>query len=60
MKEKVTILKINIDKNSKLSTKYEIQSIPTLILFKNGQIQWRQSGVVPVNQMQQIILSNCK
>ena len=60
MKDEVTILKINVDKNEKVSSKYQIQSIPTLILFKNGQIKWRQSGVVPVNQLQQIILTHNK
>ena len=55
MKDDVIVLKINVDKNAKLSSKYQIQSIPTLILFKNGQIKWRQSGVVPVKQLQQII-----
>ena len=52
---KVIVLKINVDKNAKVSAKYQIQSIPTLILFKNGQIKWRQSGVVPVKQLEQII-----
>lgn len=55
MKDDVIVLKINVDKNSKVSAKYQIQSIPTLILFKNGQIKWRQSGVVPVKQLEQII-----
>ncbi len=55
MKDDVIVLKINVDKNAKVSAKYQIQSIPTLILFKNGQIKWRQSGVVPVKQLEQII-----
>ena len=56
MNDAVIILKINVDKNAKMSAKYQIQSIPTLILFKNGQIKWRQSGVVPVKQLEKIIL----
>ena len=55
MKDEVIVLKINVDKNAKVSSKYQIQNIPTLILFKNGQIKWRQSGVVPVKQLEQII-----
>ncbi|HNE51323.1 MAG TPA: thioredoxin [Chitinophagales bacterium] len=55
MNDNITILKINVDKNSRVSAQYRIQSIPTLILFKNGQAKWRQSGVVPVKQLEQII-----
>lgn len=50
-----TILKINIDKNARVAAKYQIQSVPTLILFKNGNPVWRQSGVVPSKQLAQII-----
>lgn len=60
MKDEVIVLKINVDKNAKVSSKYQIQNIPTLILFKNGQIKWRQSGVVPVKQLEQIILNHSK
>ncbi|MFN8260568.1 MAG: thioredoxin [Chitinophagales bacterium] len=55
MNDDVTVLKINVDKNARVASKYQIQSIPTLILFKNGQIKWRQSGVVPSAQLQKII-----
>ena len=60
MKDDVIVLKINVDKNAKISSKYQIQSIPTLILFRNGQIKWRQSGVVPAKQLQQTILNHIK
>lgn len=50
-----TILKIDVDKNSQVSSVYNIQGVPTLILFKKGEIKWRQSGVVSAVELQKII-----
>lgn len=55
LNEEVTILKIDIDKNPKAAAAYHVQGVPTLILFKNGQIKWRQSGVANIAQLQQVI-----
>ena len=41
-----TIIKVDVDKNQHAAGEYQIQSVPTLILFKNGQPLWRQSGVI--------------
>ena len=43
--EKANIIKIDVDKNNDLSAKYRVQSVPTLILFKNGEQVWRAAGV---------------
>ncbi len=53
--DKIRIIKIDIDKNSAIASQYQIQSVPTLILFKNGNIVWRQSGAMPLNELQNII-----
>jgi len=51
----VTILKIDVDKNPQIASQLKIQGVPTLILYKNGQIKWRQSGVVQARDLEQII-----
>ncbi|OIR02938.1 thioredoxin [mine drainage metagenome] len=57
MGENVKILKVDVDANPALSGTYQIQSVPTLIIFKNGLVKWRQSGVVPAKHLQQMIES---
>ena len=43
----VTIIKVDVDKSPQAAQEYQVQGVPTLILFKNGKLLWRQSGVVP-------------
>jgi thioredoxin 1 len=56
----LTILKVDVDKNPSLASSYQIQSVPTLILFQNGKVKWRQSGVVQARHLQQVIETTIK
>lgn len=53
--DNVTIIKVDIDKNPHVAQHYNIQGVPTLILFKRGEIKWRQSGVMPVQALVQAV-----
>ena len=52
---KVSIIKINVDKNQALAAKLQVRGVPTLILYKKGQQVWRQSGVIQKNDLISII-----
>jgi len=53
--EKAIILKIDIDKNPALARRFQVQGVPTLIVFQHGLVKWRQSGVVPTKQLRQVV-----
>ncbi|NEV93623.1 thioredoxin [Psychroflexus sp. YR1-1] len=56
--EDVKIIKIDVDKNEQLAAKYQVRGVPTLIVFKNGEQKWRQSGVLQKEEIVQVLRSN--
>ena len=53
--DKATIIKVDVDKNPEAAQQFNIQGVPTLILFKDGKVKWRQSGVVQSNALVQVV-----
>ncbi len=53
--DKATIIKIDVDKNPSLAQHFQVQGVPTLMVFQEGLVKWRQSGVVPAKHLQQIL-----
>ncbi len=49
------VLKIDVDRNPQVAAKYQIQGVPTIMLFKNGKMLWRQSGVVRADQLVKVV-----
>ena len=51
MGEKVRIVKIDVDKNTQAADKFKVRGVPTFVLFKSGEIMWRQSGGMPLQTL---------
>ena len=55
---RISILKIDVDKNQELASQYGVRGVPTMILFSEGKQVWRQSGVLSKEEIIKIILEN--
>lgn len=53
--DNIIILKVDVDSNPGISQSMNITGVPTLVLFQKGQVKWRQSGVVPLHQLETIV-----
>lgn len=56
--EQVKIVKIDVDRNQALAAKYQVRGVPTMMIFKNGEQKWRQSGVLQKDEIVNIIKSH--
>lgn len=55
MGDQVRILKVDVDRNQSAAIAYQVQGVPTFMIFKNGKVMWRQSGAMPVQVLKQAI-----
>ncbi len=55
---RVSIIKIDVDKNQALAARYQVRGVPTLMLFKNGEQVWRQSGLLQKDDLINLITTN--
>jgi len=58
LKDKVRIIKIDVEKNQTLAQRYEVRGVPTIAIFKSGELLWRESGIQTsqrlINTVQQV------
>jgi thioredoxin 1 len=54
--DRITIIKIDVDKNQQMASQYQVRGVPTMILFQNGKQLWRQSGVLSKEEIIKIIV----
>lgn len=57
VQDKARIIKVDVDKNPTIAEAYKIQGVPTLIIFKNGEVKWRASGVKMADELTKLLLA---
>ena len=55
--DQVTILKVDVDKNAAIASKFQVRGVPTFVLFKNGKQIWKQAGLISKTDLKQKILN---
>ncbi len=55
VRDKANVLKIDVDKKEDLALKYNVQSVPTLMIFKRGELVWRESGIRQAYLLEQVL-----
>jgi thioredoxin 1 len=53
--DRISIIKIDVDKNQQIASQYQVRGVPTMILFQNGKQLWRQSGVLSRSDLIKVI-----
>ena len=56
--DRIRIIKVDVDKHGIPAEEYNVQAVPTLLLFRNGEVLWRQSGAMPLNQLLNVVTSH--
>lgn len=56
--ENATIIKIDVDKNPQIASELAIRGVPTLVIFRNGRVKWRQSGIFSADELERLIKEN--
>ena len=56
--DRIKVIKIDVDQNTELAGRYNIQNVPTLMIFKNGEIKYKQAGVHTKPQLMNVLLKN--
>ncbi len=54
--DKAIIIKVDVDKNRPLATQYRVGSVPTLMVFRKGEVLWRQSGVTSAADLEKVLM----
>lgn len=60
VQDKARIIKVDVDKNPTIAEAYKIQGVPTLIIFKNGEVKWRASGVKMADELSKRLLAEAE